>query len=132
MQGARAPVVRSTVATRRKWPKSGGFNIFLLLAFLFQSFVAQIHIHGIPNGLPYRVNAAASVPASHVPSKDRSDEANCPFCQAVIHAGAFFAPHALLILPPSSKFVSAARFSYVRSIAGFIGHIWQQRAPPAV
>ncbi|HEY4115672.1 MAG TPA: DUF2946 family protein [Rhizomicrobium sp.] len=134
MQGAKAPVIRSADSALSKWRKSGGFNFFLLLAFFFQSFIAQTHIHGVPQGSPYTVSAAAgatSSPMHHVPSKDKG-EANCPFCQAVLHAGAFFAPHALLILPPSQTFASAAPFSYAVGTVSEIGHDWQQRAPPLI
>jgi hypothetical protein len=77
--------------------------ILVFLSFFAQSYVAQTHIHysapsaslGNPAttswSAPVGMNAADTARTSHhVPVP--SDPSDCPLCQAVAHAGAFFAP----------------------------------------
>ncbi|HEY3637002.1 MAG TPA: hypothetical protein VGK90_02535 [Rhizomicrobium sp.] len=103
----------------------------VLLAFTLQSFVTQTHIHWTP-----QASAATTVaklvqnPVSPIKSPFEKDTSACPFCQAIVHAGAFFASGApLLVLP-------AAWTDYVIPllIAPMAGapdaHSWRSRAPP--
>jgi hypothetical protein len=104
----------------------------LLLAFTLQSFVTQTHIHGAPQALAGatigKVLLATASPQDKSPIEN--DTATCPFCQAVAHAGAFFASAAPLLLLP----VVSAACATPRLIATAIrlpsAHGWQSRAPP--
>jgi hypothetical protein len=101
----------------------------VLLAFTLQSFITQTHIHGVFGG----GNAAAKVLASgspHGKAPGQNSSADCPFCQAITHAGAFAAPSApSLILP-----VSLAEIGAPLLLAAIIGIApslpWHSRAPP--
>ncbi|HEY5312673.1 MAG TPA: hypothetical protein VIK18_09135, partial [Pirellulales bacterium] len=68
------------------------------LGFLLQSYVTQTHIHVFPAG-----SAGASHITSPLAARGESPidkPADCPFCQAILHAGLFVAsPAPLLFLP---------------------------------
>ncbi|HEY6579169.1 MAG TPA: hypothetical protein VIY09_07580 [Rhizomicrobium sp.] len=101
----------------------------LLLAFTLQSFVTQTHIHWAP-----RASAGATIAkVLESTSGHRSpieNAATCPFCQAIVHAGAFFASAAPLLRLP----VVWAECTIPRLIAAASrapsAHNWQSRAPP--
>jgi hypothetical protein len=99
------------------------------LAFVLQSFIAQTHIHTSPQGLGDIVKSVTTL--SHSQGKKPADDnaRDCPFCQAVVHAGAFVAPTPpLLVLPGLSEAISqAVKLGAVISLAA---HNWQSRAPP--
>jgi hypothetical protein len=99
-------------------------------AFVLQSYVVQTHIHG----LLARVGGAVGVTTQHAPGAEKSPfdhgSADCPLCQAVIHAGAFVAPAApLLHLPFTWTNAAAVVFTAVATSAAS-AHDWQSRAPP--
>jgi hypothetical protein len=109
----------------------GFFSIvwLLLLAFTAQSFITQIHIHSTGAGSTLQlVKAPASLqPHEKVPVPD--GKASCPFCQAIVHAGAFFVPTQnfplqvvnVEIVPP---------FLVAYAVEGFSPHPWYSRGPP--
>ena len=118
-------------------PAAWGRNLialFLLIAFSFQSYVAQTHIHGAVSIDRQAAGYLASsiVEARHDPGlPSDGDEANCLLCQAVAHAHAFSTPVlSALVLPVQPVLVLVASFSSQIAIVRFIGHGWQQRAPP--
>jgi hypothetical protein len=113
--------------------------LFVATAFLFQSFVAQTHIH-----IPPSFSSAAIVDADsgsalakgaqhrsmpgHLPAND--DPAKCPLCQAVGHAGQFVWPAAAVFLLPQ---IAAAIIPVAIALGRATGpasHNWQGRAPP--
>ena len=101
----------------------------LLVAFTLQSFVTQVHIHGTFGGGAAGVETLANG-LSQGKSPTRNGTGDCPFCQAITHAGAFSAPSPpALILPVSLPQTAAPIFP-----AGTSGAIWpppwQSRAPP--
>jgi hypothetical protein len=74
-----------------------------------------------------RTAAVAKAPA-HAPAD--SGKAECPFCQAIVHAGAFCAPPAQILVLPLSWATIAASFFVAETFAGVSSHLWQSRAPP--
>lgn len=98
------------------------------LAFLLQSFITQIHIHSEPVGGAVKIAATLSSAPGKTPL-DHSQR-DCPFCQAIAHAGAFLAPSApplVLSLPAAC----VALFVALRPVAVAAAHNWQSRAPPS-
>ncbi|MGN6516046.1 MAG: hypothetical protein ACTHLR_09430 [Rhizomicrobium sp.] len=75
-------------------------TLLLLLAFAFQSYVTQTHIHEIFAPASQRCDVTCVV---HAPSHDSSpfgEAADCPLCQAIVHAGTFFAPAVVALFVP--------------------------------
>jgi hypothetical protein len=107
---------------------------FLLIAFSFQSYVAQTHIHGavsidrqVAGYLTTSVADARHDPG--LPSDD--DQADCLLCQAVAHAHAFSTPIlSALALPVQSVLAVVAPLYGQAASVRFVGHGWQGRAPP--
>jgi hypothetical protein len=102
-----------------------------LLAFTLQSFVTQTHIHWSPHSST-RTTVALLLdgPVSQNASPFEKDKTACPFCQAIIHAGAFFASGAPLLLLPvlRAEWAVPRLFSIAKRAA--LAHSWQSRAPP--
>jgi hypothetical protein len=102
----------------------------VLLAFTLQSFVTQVHIHGSFGG-----GAAAAVEAlasglSHSKSPTQNGTGDCPFCQAIAHAGAFSTPSAPALALPNRLAETAAPILLAAAISPIRPHPWQSRAPP--
>ena len=101
----------------------------LLLAFTLQSYITQTHIHPVahPAANASIVKNASQAPA---PAPADRDALNCPFCQAIATAGAFFTPAApLLILPTLWVRVTPPPVSLVLLHPAF-ARGWNSRAPP--
>lgn len=90
---------RGTSASRRRGIGWQAIVYLLLLAFAFQSYLTQTHIHGTAEASP---QACVSKCIAHTPlSQSPFDKAtNCPLCQAIVHAGAFFVPAVLTFFVP--------------------------------
>jgi hypothetical protein len=103
----------------------------LLVAFTLQSYVTQTHIHGITQSFEGGAIAKrlAQSPAHENAPADRSAQ-DCPFCQAIIHSGVFFAPAAPFI--PQPVWVGSVVQSIVvqAAVAAVAILGWQSRAPP--
>lgn len=104
--------------------------LFLALAFFFQSYVAQTHIHGVFDPVASLLHIKAADSTSHkVPPGD--DDANCPFCQAVVHAGVFSTPLAPTLLPPVAILLfTDVPLLLVTAVRRPAIYGWHQRAPP--
>jgi hypothetical protein len=104
------------------------FVVFVTaLAFAFQCYLTQTHIHGMLQGDAVKIAAALSSTPDKTPlDHSRSD---CPVCQAVVHAGAFLAPVVLPVLVLSWT-EHAAPFVAARIVVADSTHFWQSRAPP--
>lgn len=102
-------------------------TLVLLVAFCLQSFVTQTHLHAT-----HAAGSALVAFQSPHTGKAPLDEgvAACPFCQATIHAGAFFAPAAPAFVIPASwtGITRLTPVSVVRRRAP--AHAWRSRAPP--
>jgi hypothetical protein len=99
----------------------------VLLAFSFQSYLAQTHIH--------ETAATTSAALIHHPGPNKSPVDNspldCPFCQAVAHATGFLVPGALLpfLAPGWVKITTLHNLLADKGTA--TRHSWQSRAPPS-
>jgi hypothetical protein len=100
----------------------------LLLAFTLQSFLTQTHIHGAPGIGGFAVVKILSRTPSPVKAPDTGTD--CPICQAITHAGAFFTPAAPSVLLSVSWVESIAPVIIVDTIETISTHPWQSRAPP--
>jgi hypothetical protein len=100
-----------------------------VLAFLLQSFIAQTHIHGASLTLGRTVEIATAQPPAREKKPADNGAIDCPFCQAVVHAGAFLAPAPQVLLPPTWVII-AAQFITLRPVAVAATHSWRSRAPP--
>jgi hypothetical protein len=71
--------------------------MLLLVTFAYQGYIAGTHIHGAFPGDRAALNSSllASIDkatAYKTPVLPSDGSADCPYCQAVVHAGAFFMP----------------------------------------
>jgi hypothetical protein len=98
--------------------------VLLALAFTFQSYVAQTHIH-------QAAFAASSKDQGRNKSPVDNSPLTCPFCQAIAHEGLFYLPQAMLpFLEPQG--VEAAKSYFVLPNNGAAhDHNWRSRAPPS-
>jgi hypothetical protein len=88
-------------AARRTGIGRQAVTFLLVLAFAFQSYLTQTHIHvaPAPSAQTCAVKCIVHAPAKHSSPADKST-ADCPLCQAIVHAGAFFAPAAVIFFVP--------------------------------
>jgi dienelactone hydrolase len=108
--------------------------LFALLAFAFQSYVTQTHIHVGGQSFGALVQLAATDGAKSTASKDKypanQDPSNCPICQEMVHSGSFITPSAIAALPPALA-VSIVALRLEAAIAPqATSHSWRGRAPP--
>ncbi len=106
--------------------------VVLVVAFTLalQCYIAQTHIHSLPQGLDGAVKAATE--QSPAPAKTPIDHGpmECPLCQAVMHAGAVVVS-ATPILNLPLAWVRTVRLTFtVRPSSDVTAHEWQSRAPP--
>jgi hypothetical protein len=112
--------------------------LFAAAAFLLQSLIVQTHIHGANFGNGNNVaqvllklvtgNEFALPGKKSIPERD--DSAKCPFCQAVMHAGAFLSPAAAALAQPlECVSIIEIGFSALAAIEA-VSHNWLGRAPP--
>jgi hypothetical protein len=98
----------------------------VVIAFSFQSHIAQTHIHQ---------TATAISSAAHYSGQNKSPVDNspldCPFCQVVSHASSFSISDAsLLLVEPQWAGMAILRHLLAETDAA-AGHHWQSRAPPS-
>jgi len=118
-------------AARRGGPFRHALALLLLFAFALQSYLVQTHIHGTSEAGSQVCAAAACVThTSHQRSPLGDAAADCPLCQAIVHAGVFFAPAAVAVFVPR-MWVEGALIS-AKSIAarGQFSRNGLSRAPP--
>ena len=116
-------------------------TLFVFLAFAFQSYVTQTHIH-VPHEsavnifAPIEKSPAASKaePGKQNPDKypPNDDPANCPICQEMLHSGQFVMPDfAALLLPTQAVSIVPVAVA-LPAIVETVSHGWQGRAPPRI
>jgi len=103
-------------------------TLFALLAFTFQSFVAQVHFHVTPWTATTTLDAGKVSQPGKIPAND--DQSNCPICQVVLHAGQFVTPSAITFALPSFALFFVATAAENTPTAQSASHNWQSRAPP--
>jgi hypothetical protein len=102
--------------------------VLVLLAFGFQSYVAQTHIHEIST----TVSAGLIQHPAHSKSPVENSPLDCPFCQAVAHGGDVFIPDASpLFLMAQWVAITFPRF-LLTDKGATAGHSWRSRAPPSL
>ena len=99
----------------------------LLVAFTLQSFITQTHIHGTSGAAIVKTLAKAP---SHNKLPAENSTADCPLCQAITHAGAFFTPTAPTFLLPVTGTDIVAAYVVAGAINNISTHHWHSRAPP--
>ena len=108
-----------------------------MLAFGFQSYVTQTHIHLAPNSFASFADLGAGTPAAEGTSKQQPDKfppgddpANCPICQEILHSGQFVTPSAAALLLPTLAVSTIAIVVDITKAAQTASHNWRSRAPP--
>jgi len=104
---------------------------FLVIAFALQSYVTQIHIHRAAQGFgsPAIVKVLTNTPAHHGAPSENSGM-DCPLCQAVAHAGVFFAPVTPLLPLPVLWVELLTAATRTQTADNISTHNWRSRAPP--
>ena len=97
----------------------------VLLAFTVQSYVAQTHFHDASLA---GTAIAKNLGQKKLPVDD--NPLNCPFCQAVAHAGTIFLPGTPLLFLPAQWIEMAAAHFILRGNEAAPTHNWQSRGPP--
>jgi len=100
----------------------------LLLAFSFQSYVAQTHIHDIAA----KTTATLVQHSGHNRAPVQNSPLDCSFCQMLTHAGSTLMPDAGLIVPGPQWIAMAAPHYLFAGTGTTANHSWQSRAPPAI
>ena len=104
----------------------------LLLAFTLQSYVTQTHFHGAASSgdrAPV-VKILGQTSARGPPPRDERTIA-CPFCLAIVTAGAFFVPAVpTLTLLAGWADTDTPRPLLVGLAIGTASFSWRSRAPP--
>jgi hypothetical protein len=115
---------------------------FALIAFAFQSYLTQTHIHLLPPLSAPSKTAAVSDSGTtkiggdiqrHAPKKAPADDnpLKCPLCQAVSYAGHFLTPSpAASLLQPALSFSILPLRVATPSSRESPSHNWQGRGPP--
>jgi len=101
--------------------------LFAVLAFAFQAYLVQTHIHGQP--ITPALNAHVSAPAQPAPF-DPLAPANCALCQEILHAGAAITPDAAPFTLLLNWIAMAPAVTHLPSAAQAPPTGWHSRAPP--
>lgn len=122
---------RKISAARQKGIGRFAVTFLLLLAFAFQSCLTQTHIHGysIAPAQACAVKCAVHVSVTN-PSPLGEAAADCPLCQAIVHAGAFFAPAQLPFFGPRVLAVASLLFAKPLVARAQFARDGLSRAPP--
>ena len=124
---AKAKATRSRATTLSGWRL--GLVYVAMLAFAFQSYVVQTHIHFAP-ATAIADTQGASGHHDKYPAND--DPANCPICQEILHSGQFITPAAQFLVPPSLAVSTIAVVDQALPHILAPSHGWRGRAPPHV
>lgn len=102
-----------------------------LLAFSWQSFVTQTHVHFDTDAHMAAFSGQASSAARSDKGKGSSDTpANCPICEEIAHDGLYLLPTlAVLEAPEPAPVWQAVATPIVRAVRK-PSHAWRSRAPP--
>jgi len=101
----------------------------VLLAFAFQAYAVQTHLHGQPRVASTAVQQFRNTPTQPLPN-DPLDPATCKLCQEMVHSGAVITPagpELVLLLAWVAAAPAPAQLT-ATAIAPETG--WQSRAPP--
>ena len=122
---------REIAAARRTEIGRHAVTVLLLLAFFFQSYLTQTHIHPYPAA---SAQTCALKCVTHAPAKNSAPggepTTDCPLCQAIVHAGAFFAPATLMFFVPRLWVESSLPSAKPFASRGQFARNGLSRAPP--
>jgi hypothetical protein len=120
----RASAITTTIAPVRRLAM-----LAVLLAFVFQAYAVQTHLHGQPLQGAVHLHQAGGDPAKPLPH-DPLDPATCKLCQELIHSGATITPAGPQIVL-LVDWVAAAFPPARTTTTGLPPQTgWQSRAPP--
>lgn len=102
--------------------------MLVLVAFTFQSFLVQTHIHNLPQSLTSD-GGATTVKAPH-DVKAPLDADKCFLCQEYVHGGVYLMPAVVAALPPTAVASLLPFLLAPLHAARTLSHIWMGRAPP--
>ncbi len=129
MKRVQQPGTKARAASRSVF--SHALVLLTLLAFAFQGFVTQTHIHVQLPGAPVAVDPFDGIKAPGKNAPAKNDESNCPLCQAFANSGHFVTPAVAAILAPTLS-VSVLQLAPLgASIVHAVSHAWRGRAPPS-
>jgi hypothetical protein len=120
----------TAIEIRRTYPGWRSVTWLVLLAFTLQSFVTQTHIHALPPMAAATIGKVLTSAPGADKSPVSSDTTTCPFCQAISHAGAFFASSTPRLPFPIDWAECLVPFLIAIAGRSFAAHSWQSRAPP--
>jgi hypothetical protein len=103
--------------------------LVVLLAFAFQAYALQTHLHVKPLSATPVHMLKADIPAKPLPA-DPLDPATCKLCQELVHSGAIITPAGpafTLLLEWAAAAAPPAQLS-AAAVPPQTG--WQSRAPP--
>lgn len=109
-------------------------TLVALIAFAFQSYITQTHMHGAPRVERSLIHAAQNGAAlakdgtGKLPPLD--DPANCPICQDMLMVGHFVSPAAIITLPPVLPVSVVPAETGNPIVIKPVSHGWQGRGPP--
>jgi hypothetical protein len=107
--------------------------VAVLLAFSWQSFVAQTHVHFASGADASAASAGPGVTAETSAKPPSSDEpADCPICDEMAHAGHIYLPASLSFQLPQLGGVWIALAAARMLAPSQSSHAWNSRAPPRI
>jgi hypothetical protein len=106
-------------------------TLFALLAFAFQGFAVQTHIHAPASIQAGQTAQIANIPApAPLPGQDPLDQGSCRLCQELVHSGVYLAPAPALLLTALTFVTLAFTALTARHNERATSFAWQSRAPP--
>jgi hypothetical protein len=109
--------------TARRW-----LTLAALLAFFLQTLAVQTHIHTLDQAPVAKPATVHTTPVAPPKSQDPVDQ--CRLCQELVHAGAFVAPSAALLVAPLSQVQAISLALLMPRTQTAPAFSWQSRAPP--
>lgn len=101
-----------------------------LLAFCWQSFVVQTHVHFEPNAGVGAASGQTSSMNSDPFKGPTNTPTSCPICQEIAHDGVYLLPTPVEFdAPEPAPFWQPVATSLVRLVTK-ASHAWRSRAPP--
>jgi hypothetical protein len=98
------------------------------MAFTFQSFLVQTHIHNLPQ--TFTAGAGIAGVTASRDAKAPLDADKCFLCQEYLHSGAYLTPAAVAALPPTAAASLLPLLLAPLHAARLLSHNWKGRAPP--
>ena len=116
-------------------PTAMGARWFVLLAalmaFSWQSFATQTHLHIYPGTRSVATAAGVVVSSQLTTGRSPTDEpANCPICQEMAHAGHYLLPTPIAFVAPQTSAPWLVVTPTVALLLRQPPRPWNSRAPP--